>query len=95
MKTGIADSNPYDGISAGQLNLWTYDNYHASSYGYYLEALMDLGSVTGLDPLSLGKKDRVAIELGFSSAQAVSLQQVAHDELSARQGFDSLKAFVY
>ena len=93
IKTGIADANPYDGISAGQFNLWTYDNYHASSYGYYLEALMDFGAVTGYDPLALGKNERVALELGFSTAQAVALQQVAHDELSSRVGFAPLKTF--
>ena len=93
MKNGIADPNPYDGISAGLLDLWTYDNYHGSSFGYYLEALMDFGSVTGYDPLSLGKKERAAIELGFSSDQATALQRVAHDELSARVGAPPLKTF--
>jgi hypothetical protein len=34
--TGVADANPYDGIDAGKVNLWTYDSYHASTYGYYL-----------------------------------------------------------
>ena len=95
IKTGVADANPFDGISAGQINLWTYDNYHASSFGYYLEALMDFGSVTGYDPLYFGKNDRVAIELGFSSAQAVALQQVAHDELSSREGSAPLKTFIF
>ncbi len=94
MKKGLADPNPYDGIGAGQLNLWTYDNYHASSFGYYLEALMDFGSVTGLDPLSLGKKERAAIELGFSADQTIALQQVAHDELTARVGAATLKDFI-
>jgi hypothetical protein len=93
IKTGVADPNPYDGTTAGQVNLWGDDNYHGSSYGYYLEALMDFGSVTGLDPLSLGKKERVAIDLGFTADQAVALQKVAHDELSARAGFPPLKAF--
>ena len=93
IKTGVADSNPYDGIVAGQLDLWTYDNYHASSYGYYLEALMDFGSITGYDPLSFGNKERAAIELGFSAEQAVALQRIAHDELSARVGTVPLKTF--
>ncbi len=42
-------SDPYDGIEAGKLNLWTYDHYHASTYGYYLEALVVFGSLTGRD----------------------------------------------
>ena len=54
IQTGVADRNPYDGIEAGKLNLWTYDHYHASTYGYYLEALVIFGSVTGRDPRSLG-----------------------------------------
>src|SRR5437868_4656195 len=28
IKTGVADANPYDGIDAGKLDLWTYDHYH-------------------------------------------------------------------
>jgi len=47
MQTGIADPNPYDGIDPGKLDLWTYDHYHGSVYGYYLEALVIFGSVTG------------------------------------------------
>jgi hypothetical protein len=93
MKTGVADSNPYDGIAAGQINLWTHDHYHASAYGYYLEALMVFGDLTGLDPRSLGKDERAALELGFSTAQASALQQVAFDELTATAGRPSLKPF--
>ena len=40
MQTGVADPNPYDGIASGTVNLWTYDHYHASTHGYYLEALV-------------------------------------------------------
>ena len=54
MAAGFADTNPYDGIDAAKINLWTFDNYHASTYGYYLEALMVFGRVTGRDPRSLG-----------------------------------------
>ena len=93
IKTGVADPNPYDGINAGQVDLWTDDNYHGSSYGYYIEALMDFGSVTGLDPQCLGKKESAATELGFTAEQTVALQKVAHDELAARKGFPSLKSF--
>lgn len=80
---GQADTNPYDGIDAGKLNLWAWDNYHASIYGYYLEALMVFGKVTGKDPLSLGDKESVAQDMGFSPAQTRTLQQVAHDQLAA------------
>jgi hypothetical protein len=77
----VADPNPYDGIKPGQINLWTYDNFHASSFGYYLSALMIFGDVTGLDPRSLGKKERSAFELGFSEKQTEALQQIAFEEL--------------
>jgi hypothetical protein len=83
IKTGIADPNPYDGIEAGKLNLWTYDNYHASTHGYYLEALVIFGSVTGRDPRSLGQNECSAFELGLSRAEAKALQQVAFDQLSS------------
>ncbi|HSI18348.1 MAG TPA: PEP-CTERM sorting domain-containing protein, partial [Sphingomonas sp.] len=46
----VADANPYDGTTFGQVDLWTYDQYHASIYGYYLEALVVFGQVTGVDP---------------------------------------------
>jgi hypothetical protein len=84
METGVADPNPYDGVSFGQLDLWTHDQYHASSYGYYLEALMIFGSVTGLDPQRLGERETCADDLGISPLQAKALQQIAHDELAAR-----------
>ena len=82
IQTGVADGNPYDGIDAGKLNLWTYDNYHASTYGYYLEALVIFGSVTGRDPRSLGQNECSAFELGLSRAEAKALQQVAFDQLA-------------
>ncbi|HWH70136.1 MAG TPA: hypothetical protein VNT26_12180 [Candidatus Sulfotelmatobacter sp.] len=90
---GLADPNPYDGIAAGQLDLWTYDHYHGSAFGYYLEALMIFGDLTGLDPRSLGKSERAALELGFSPEQAAALQRVAFEELSATKGRLPLQAF--
>lgn len=82
MQTGVADPNPYDGIEAGKLDLWTYDHYHGSTYGYYLEALVIFGALTGRDPRSLGDIECSAFELGLSRAQAGVLQQVAYDELA-------------
>jgi hypothetical protein len=83
IKTGLADPNPYDGIEAKKMNLWTYDSYHASSHGYYLEALVIFGSLTGRDPRSLGENECSGYELGLSRADVKSLQQVAFDELAA------------
>jgi hypothetical protein len=81
--TGFADTNPYDGIEANKVNLWSFDNYHASSYGYYLHALMIFGKVTGKDPLSLGAKEQAGVDLGFSPKEITGLQQIAHDQLAA------------
>ena len=83
MRTGVADDNPYDGIDVDKVDLWTYDHYHASTYGYYLEALVVFGNVTGVDPLALGRGECAGFELGMSASQVVALQQVAHDELAA------------
>jgi hypothetical protein len=80
---GLADANPYDGIGAGQINLWAPENYHASAYGYYLEALTMFGSITGLDPTSLGAGDTVANNLGISAANAAALQRYASAQLAA------------
>jgi hypothetical protein len=82
--TGVADPNPYDGVDADKLNLWTYDSYHASTAGYYLHALVVFGNVTGVDPRALGRGECSAYELGISGPQAVALQQVAYDELRAQ-----------
>ncbi len=81
--TGVAEDNPYDGIAADKINLWAWDHYHASDYGYYLEALMVFGKLTGRDPLSLGDNETVADDMGFSRPQTHALQQIAHDELAA------------
>lgn len=83
MQAGVADPNPYDGIEAGKLNLWTHDSYHASTHGYYLEALVIFGTVTGRDPRSLGDGECSANELGFSRAEVKALQQVAFDQLGS------------
>jgi hypothetical protein len=83
MRTGVADANPYDGIEPGKVNLWGDDNYHASNYGYYLEALTIFGSITGRDPRSLGLNECAAVDLGISPEQVGALQKIAFDQLSA------------
>jgi hypothetical protein len=81
--SGFADRDPYDGIEAGKVDLWTWDSYHASALGYYLEALTIFGSVTGLDPRTLGPSEIGAAELGLSRPQAAALQQLAHEALNS------------
>ena len=79
---GVAAGNPYLKIPPGQINLWASDGYHASTFGYYLEALVIFGSVTGRDPRALGSKEIAAAELGIAPAQAVKLQKVAFATLA-------------
>lgn len=83
LETGFANPNPYDGRQPGQVDLWADDHYHASSYGYYLEALVIFGAITGKDPKSLGPGEPAAKELGFTPAETAAMQQIAHDQLAA------------
>jgi hypothetical protein len=83
MQTNVADPNPYDGIEAGKVNLWTYDGYHSSAFGYYLEALVVFGGITGHDPRSVGDNECSGFELGLSPVQVHALEQVAFDQLTA------------
>ena len=82
MDGGLADTNPYDGISAGKIDLWATDNYHASTYGYYLEALLVFGRVTGRDPLSVGIREKSIGDLSLDPVLIGKLEQIAHDELA-------------
>jgi hypothetical protein len=77
----VADPNPYDGVAYGKLDLWTWDHYHASAYGYYLAALVIFGRVTGTDPRALGERERAAEELGFSGLTTAALQRIAAEAL--------------
>lgn len=77
MAAGIADPDPYDGIAAGQIDLWSWDHYHASTAGYYLEALVIFADITGKDPRNLGAGETAALELGLSPSQAQALQRIA------------------
>ncbi len=85
IEIGFATPNPYKGTGSGQINLWASDSYHASNYGYYLEALVAFGAITGRDPLSLGQGEKAAAELGIAPAQAMRLQQIAHEQIASEQ----------
>jgi len=84
MDQGVADPNPYDGVAFGKIDLWTWDHYHASAYGYYLAALVIFGRVTGTDPRALGEHERAAEELGFSALTTVTLQRIAAEALNGK-----------
>ena len=92
MDSGLADPNPYDGVAFGKIDLWTWDHYHASAAGYYLAALTIFGRVTGLDPRTLGPRERAADELGFNPATTTALQRIAAETLAAADGPASKEA---
>ena len=79
----MADANPYDGLDAGKVDLWTYDHYHASTSGYYLEALVVFGVLTGRDPRSLGEHECSGYELGLQRPLVAALEQAAFEQLEA------------
>jgi len=83
IRARVADANPYDGVPFGQVDLWTYDQFHASQFGYYLEALVIFGKVTGVDPRSFGPHERAADDLGISPAVTTALQKIAYEQLQA------------
>jgi len=78
----VADPNPYDGIAYGQVDLWTWDQYHASAAGYYLEALVVFGKVTGYDVRRLGEQERAGRDLGLDPRVVGRLQAIAQAELT-------------
>ena len=63
------------------IDLWWDDNLHASKYGSYLSALTLFGTITGLDPQSIGMYDIAARDLGISQRDAYTLQQIAAGQL--------------
>jgi hypothetical protein len=79
---GVAEANP-DLPEDGKLDLWAPDGHHASATGYYLEALVIFGAVTGKDPAALGPTESAAAELGITPDQATALQKIAHNQLAA------------
>jgi hypothetical protein len=74
---GIADPDPYDGIMVGKIDLWASDHYHASTEGYYLEALTIFAAVTRTDPRKLGRNEMAARDLGVRPSVAAELQDIA------------------
>lgn len=83
MTGGIAARDMYaaDATTDGLIDLWFDDGTHASKYGSYLSALTLFGTLTGLDPASLGASEIAARDLGISVADALILQRVASDQL--------------
>jgi len=83
VESGVATANMYAPGAAtdGLIDLWFDDGTHASMQGSYLSALTLFGTLTGLDPASLGAGEIAARDLGISIADALALQRVASDQL--------------
>lgn len=83
VQSGVATRDMYapDAATDGLVDLWFNDGTHPSKYGSYLSALTIFGSVTGLDPQSLGRHEQAAFDLGISPDDAWALQRVAALEL--------------
>jgi len=88
VQDGVATRNMYasDALTDGLIDLWFNDGTHPSKWGSYLSALTIFGSVTGLDPQSLGYNELAARDLGISSRDAFALQQIA----AASLGFEKV-----
>lgn len=85
VSTGIATRDMWapNSLTDGLIDLWFDDGTHASKFGSYLSALTLFGTLTGLDPSSLGAGERAAADLGINGDSARVLQRVA----SAQLGF--------
>jgi hypothetical protein len=83
VQAGLATRNIYapDALSDGLIDLWFNDGTHASTAGSYLSALINFGSLTGLDPAMFGEDEIAARDLGLSSREAWLLQRVASVQL--------------
>lgn len=81
--SGIATQNMYapNAKTDGLIDLWWDDGTHASKWGSYLSALTLFGSITGIDPKSLGAGEIAAFDLGISRGDALALQRIASLEL--------------
>ena len=80
---GIATRNLYapDALTDGLIDLWFDDGTHASVFGSYLSALTLFGTLTGVDPASLGASEIAARDLGIDVTSALALQRVASGQL--------------
>jgi len=87
VQLGAATRDMYagDALTDGLIDLWFNDGTHASKYGSYLSALTLFGTLTGLDPQSLGINEIAARDLGISGADAFRLQQIAATTLGFQQ----------
>ncbi|MDY0743776.1 PEP-CTERM sorting domain-containing protein [Paucibacter sp. R3-3] len=83
MSSGFYDANGVfvPASSTGPIDLFWKDGLHASMYGSYLDALVQFGTITGVDPLSLGVGEQAAKDLGIDPTIALALEHVASEQL--------------
>jgi len=89
VQTGVAMPNPYAPAKSGVDLWWHEDQFHSSTYGTYLSALVLFGAITRIDPMSFGVNERAASDLGIGKVEALGLQRVAAEQLAA-SGFSLL-----
>jgi hypothetical protein len=82
VQSGVALPNPY-APEAGKIDLWAADHYHPSNWGAYLTACVLFGEITDRDPRTLGATEQAAATLGLTPGQAVALQRIAYEQISA------------
>ena len=63
------------------IDLWWDDDLHASKYGSYLDALVQFGTITGLDPTSLGTDESAAQTFGIAPTDVLFLENLAAEDL--------------
>jgi hypothetical protein len=81
VQTGVAMRDPYV-PEAGKVNLWHTDFFHPSKYGSYLSALVHFATLTGYNPLILGRGEQAAADMGIAPDIAVQVQKVAQATVS-------------
>ncbi|GAA3964925.1 T9SS type A sorting domain-containing protein [Hymenobacter antarcticus] len=85
IRAGVALRNPYN-PTPGLLNLWNVDHIYPSKWGAYLAASVLFAQLTGRDPRTLGRAEKVAVDLGISPVVAAALQQLAYEQVMAPNG---------
>ena len=80
---GVATRDMFaaDASTDGLIDLWFNDGTHASTEGSYLSALTLFGTITGINPFSLGADEIAARDLGISRDNALALQRIAAMQL--------------
>ncbi len=86
IQTGAAQANPFLTGQEDRMDLWAEDDYHPSVEGAYLAALVVFQQVTGKDARTLGAGEQAATALGIAADDAVKLQRIAFEQVSADAG---------